>query len=823
MSSSPLRRVVIVAAASACALTGLVAVAPPARAAVTDLVINEFYGRGGSANQPYTHKFVELFNSADAAVDLAGTSLHYRSATGVGSASGVAALSGTVPAGGYFLIQLGSNGSTGAGLPTPDLVASVNPSGTTGTVFLARAITAVSPDAAETVIDKLGYGASNSPETTPAPYPGSNSTPGSLQRRGGADTDDNAADFAFSSDVTPQNSTASGPAPSPSPTPTPTPTPTPADVTPIAAIQGPGDATPLAGQRVVTEGVVTATYPSGGFGGIYIQTAGTGGAARTPGQASDGVFVYSSWAASNTAIGDCVRVEGTAAEYNGLTQLAGNPFVTVTTGCAPVTATPLATLPASDAEKEPYEGMLVLPQGPYTITNNYALNQYGQAGLAVGTDPLLQATDVVPWQQAAAYEAANLAKYITLDDGSSWNYLTNTTAKNSPLPYLSAATPMRTASQVTFTQPVILDHRFQWNYQPTGQIVGADGPLIPITRENDRPAEAPNVGGAVQIGFFNVLNYFTDLGQDEAGCRAYTDRENNPVTTNNCQVRGAYTPEAFADQKAKLVAAINGLGAEVVALSEIENSAGLSYIDHPRDAALADLVAGLNAAAGTERWAYVPSPTVVPSNEDVIRTAFIYDRTQVQLLGPSYIDVHEAFANARYPLAQKFKVIGSGKPFVVVANHFKSKGSGEDDGTGQGLSNPSRVAQARQLVDWTRDMFRGEAVFLVGDFNAYSAETPIELIENAGYLNLAGRFDPSGTSYQFSGRLGSLDHAFANGAARRLVTGAAIWDINGDESVAFQYSRRNYNVVDLHAPDPYASSDHDPVLVGVNTGPRGRG
>ena len=40
--------------------------------------------------------------------------------------------------------------------------------------------------------------------------------------------------------------------------------------------------------------------------------------------------------------------------------------------------------------------MLVRPEGQYTITNNYQLNQYGQLGLAVGDEPLYQATDVVP-------------------------------------------------------------------------------------------------------------------------------------------------------------------------------------------------------------------------------------------------------------------------------------------------------------------------------------------------------------------------------------------------------------------------------------------
>ena len=61
------------------------------------VVINEFYGRGGSANQPYTHKFVELYNPTDATVDLAGTSLQYRSATGTGLA-GAAPLQGSIAA-----------------------------------------------------------------------------------------------------------------------------------------------------------------------------------------------------------------------------------------------------------------------------------------------------------------------------------------------------------------------------------------------------------------------------------------------------------------------------------------------------------------------------------------------------------------------------------------------------------------------------------------------------------------------------------------------------------------------------------------------------
>ena len=43
---------------------------------------------------------------------------------------------------------------------------------------------------------------------------------------------------------------------------------------PIAEIQGTGATTPLDGQTVTTQGVVTASYPTGGLNGFYIQTPG---------------------------------------------------------------------------------------------------------------------------------------------------------------------------------------------------------------------------------------------------------------------------------------------------------------------------------------------------------------------------------------------------------------------------------------------------------------------------------------------------------------------------------------------------------------------
>ena len=787
-SPSPARRSRLRPAAVAAGL-GLVAsglVAPVAHAASPNVVVNEVYGGGGNSGATLTHDFVELFNTSAAAVDLTGWKVAYYSAAGnLGNTCTLAG--GSIAPGGHFLIQQAKGTGGTDALPTPDATCTAAMSGTAGSVAL------LGPDGS--TVDLVGFGpAAVRNETAPAPAP-SNTT--SVSRTNGVDTDNNAADF-----------TVGAPSPKNAGTVVNPPDPEPGTTVTIADIQGTGDATPIAGQTVTTTGVVTAAYPTGGFNGFYLQTPGSGGAPKAGGQASDGVFVYTGTAPTAT-IGQCLKVTGTAAEFNGLTQLT-KPVIADVGECAAVAPTTLATLPVTDAEKEAYEGMLVLPWGEYTITNNYDLNTFGQIGLAVGAEPLWTATDRVVPAEAAAFEAEQKKKYITLDDGSSWNYMSNATAKGSPLPYLSQGTPMRTGSQVGFTQPVILDYRFQWNYQPTGQVIGSDVSFL--SSENDRPTSAPNVGGDLTIAGMNVLNYFTDLGQDEAGCTGYLDRFGTPVTANNCIVRGAFTPSAFNDQQTKIVEALATMDADVVGLMEVENSA---RFNHDRDASLRALTEAVNAKVGAGTYAYVPSPQITPQNEDVIRLGFLHKVATVKTVNPSVILESPAFANARQPLGQKFEGLESGKKFVVVNNHFKSKGSGEDDGTGQGLSNPSREAQARDVVAWADQIWPGEAIFQIGDFNAYSKETPVQIIEAAGYTELVGAFSPTSASYQFQGRLGSLDHAFANAKARAMVTGADDVNINGDESVAMQYSRRNYNVVDFYAPTMYASSDHDPVLIGI--------
>ena len=69
-------------------------------------------------------------------------------------------------------------------------------------------------------------------------------------------------------------------------------------------------------------------------------------------------------------------------------------------------------------------------------------------------------------------------------------------------------------------------------------------------------------------------------------------------------------------------------------------------------------------------------------------------------------------------------------------------------------------------------------------------------------------------SYVYRGQSGSLDHALATPALAKNVTGVAAWHINADEPHFLDYNQE-YNPQALYQADPFRSSDHDPVLIGI--------
>ena len=128
-------------AALAFGLAAAPLVLPPAMAvpaAAPNVIINEAYLNGGSANAAYKNKFVELYNPTDADISLTGWSLQYRSGSGTAAPNNVAPLTGTIKAKDYYLVNGGTNGANGRDLPATDYTGvTINPSGSSGTLILS--------------------------------------------------------------------------------------------------------------------------------------------------------------------------------------------------------------------------------------------------------------------------------------------------------------------------------------------------------------------------------------------------------------------------------------------------------------------------------------------------------------------------------------------------------------------------------------------------------------------------------------------------------------------------------------------------------------
>jgi 5'-nucleotidase len=519
-------------ATAALTLTALTlpAAAQAAPSPAAPVVINEVYGGGGNSGAPLNRDFVELYNPGTTAVDVTGWSVQY--ASSAGTTWQVTPLTGSIAPGGYLLVGEGS-GATGAAFDV-DVSGTIPMSATSGKVALVSTTSPLTGCAAacsdqDAVVDFVGFGAANDFAGSAA-APGLSNTTSASRSAAHTNTADNAADF-----------TAGAPTPTKGATTDPDPDPDPETVT-ISEIQGTGAASPLAGKPVITRGVVTASYPTGGFVGYVIQTPGTGGAIDLATHtASDAVFVYSP-GQPIPAIGAYVEVTGAVSEFNGLTEVTASAVSTLDQAVsAPTPAT--VAWPRANTTRETLESMLIAPQGDFTVSNTFTTNQYGEVGLASGDEPLRQPTDLArPGTPAAADVAAdNAARAVTLDDGATTNFLSAANNSLTP-PYVSLAEPVRVGARASFTQPLIVDWRNNvWKLNPTSALVGDGSGHDGVTFQNTRTAAPAAVGGDLSVASFNVLNYFTTLGTETATCEPFVDRTGDGISVDEgCDQRGAW-------------------------------------------------------------------------------------------------------------------------------------------------------------------------------------------------------------------------------------------------------------------------------------------
>jgi len=552
-----------------------------------------------------------------------------------------------------------------------------------------------------------------------------------------------------------------------------------AQVVPIGQVQGAGAASPRVGQTVTVEGTVTADFRQG-LGGFFLQDAGDGDPAT-----SDAVFVplaFDSGADDGEVphVGQRYRVRGEVAELalgkQGSRLTAITPVDIERIGGPAATPTP-SVLAAAPADWEALEGMRVRIAAPLTVSGTDQVERFGELTAAF-EGRLWQPSEVAAPGSDAFRQVRedNARRRLILDDGS---------GERDPasIAWLGSQPIPRVGTVLTEVEGIVDERHGSHRLQLTAPLA-LPAPVYPA---------APRVAGSLKVAAFNLENLFNGDGHGGGF----------PTP------RGAKSPAQLQAQLAKLIATVRALDADVAALMELENDG------YGPDSSLAQFVAALNAKGGD--WRFVdagqgPGP-------DTIRVGLIYRASRVTPVGrPATLEGGPFGDRSRVPLAQAFRR-GQGPAFVVVANHFKSKGCSEatgadqDQGDTQGCWNALRLDSAQRLDAWLKQDPTGQGStmkVILGDFNAYAMEDPVRWLRDAGWRDAfaVAKVDQP-YSYVYNGLTGRLDHALLSPDLAGRLRGAAEWHLNADSADSAGY---------LHGDParPWRSSDHDPLLLGFD-------
>ena len=645
-------------------------------------------------------------------------------------------------------------------------------------------------------------------------------------------------------------------------------------VTRISEIQGSGGESPLRGESVRVEAIVTAVLSNGFF--MQEEDTDADGDAAT----SEGVFVFTR-DAPTVAVGDLVRVDGVVDEFFGETQLEDATVETIATErTLPAAVALLIGAETTRDDYEAVEGMRVsatsATDDPLTITANFNFDRFGELQVSAGEKRQPTQQFEPGGEEALALIEANENNTLFIDDGSSaqnpdeFAYVPVPEAFDNGNGFLDAGddfgdedeggATVRLGTEIVEPIVGVMDFSFgDYKVVPTEQLVFDES-----TNSGARP-ELEEVGGTLQIASLNVLNYFATLDQDGAG-----------VGPNDLGPRGADNAEELERQTEKLVAQIEALDAEVLALQELGNDG------FGEDGSIATLTAALNDAGGDYAFVSPLSGEEEFVGADAITTGIVYDMSALSLVYADMLVFEEASAAATFTTARDldayvspndrigdfqrnrpavaatFKDEDSGAYVSVVSVHFKSKGDSNledtfldasgagapqalidallfdpnyDQGDGQGFWNQVRADASAELKAWLDGEYFdaveseiGAGVdnghFVLGDFNAYAKEDPTQVFgDDDNYVDLVDQFVEDGQdeayTFVFDGQQGTLDQAFASESLSDNIADAFVWHVNADEPDLLNYdlSFKNSN---FYAPNSFGASDHDPIIIGLD-------
>ncbi len=514
----------------------------------------------------------------------------------------------------------------------------------------------------------------------------------------------------------------------------------------------------LTNSYISVKGVVSGDFQEAGeLAGFYLQDERL--------FSSWGIFVHSK---RKVNLGDEILICAKVIEYKNETRLDSVSSITVLSSNNTV-ATKILSFPCTEKSIEELEGCLVSITDPLYISDSYSFAKYGK--LLLSLNPMVQGTENYDAQnESEEIEKHNLQQKTTsivVDDLSNNR---NPTDENLYLPKAAVVVGTKVSN--------IKGYLSQRNEQYSIRLV-SDLEYININKDHDT-----DLLGDLKIMSFNLHNLFNGDG----------NKGGFPTA------RGAKDYQSYQKQLSKLAAAIDLANPDIIALMEVENDG-----EHTLSS-IAQFCEFLNS--NTNRSSYAVAKTVGLASKDVIKNGIIYDSLNVSISELGVYYPSKTFS--RSPLFQSFTFKDS-LDFVLSVNHFKSKsprnakGENIDQSDGQAAFNYKRTQQAEKLVQLADSLYAEKDLLIVGDFNAYSKEDPIQAIEAENLTRLA----TSNYSYIYKGNMGSLDHAFATTDFKKRIKQTQVLDINASYP----------NWIDYRFEDAdssyFRSSDHNPILIGI--------
>lgn len=278
--------------------------------------------------------------------------------------------------------------------------------------------------------------------------------------------------------------------------------------------------------------------------------------------------------------------------------------------------------------------------------------------------------------------------------------------------------------------------------------------------------------GELRVVGANIENYFADLG-------GYAHKRTTPIQQ--------------AMKTRKLVQALRAMHADIIACCEMQVGCKAPEM----------LLEALNK--GRKKYAY---STVPLADNDRIGGCFIYNTERVRACGEP-LSAYRDTANHYYArmFALPFEEMATGERFIISLNHLKSKRAGRGNYDTH-LKRMQNTDSLLAMLPQAMAVYDDEDVLLLGDYNCYTQEGPIQTIVRAGYIDMLPLGQANDYSYSFKGEAGYLDRCFASPTMATQIMRVRPWHVNAD----WYYSHGAYKMKDKTM---HRYADHDPIIVDI--------